>query len=90
MIATGVGGTSRIVTSSVVKVFCMSLLLALSRGPKAACHGSQSGDFRNDEGDCPNRCRKARAVDVIQHPLHPGMVVLKRRLHRSVLRGSTN
>jgi hypothetical protein len=27
---------------------------------------------------------------VIQHPLHPGMVVLKRRLHRSVLRGSTN
>src|SRR4029079_1081588 len=30
MIATGVGGTSRIVTSSVVKVFCMSLLLALS------------------------------------------------------------
>jgi hypothetical protein len=61
MIATGVGGTSRIVTSSVVKVFCMSLLLALSRGPKAASHGSQSGDFRNDEGDCPNRCRKARA-----------------------------
>jgi len=27
-------------------------------------------------------------VDVIQHPLHPGMVALKRRLHRSVLRGS--
>jgi sulfite reductase beta subunit-like hemoprotein len=23
----------------------------------------------------------------IQHPLHPGMVVSKRRLHRSVLRG---
>ena len=61
MIATGVGSTSRIVTSSVVKVFCMSLLLALSRGPKAASHGSQSGDFRNDDGDCPNRCRKARA-----------------------------
>ena len=44
-----------------VKVFCMSLLLALSRCPKATSHGSQSGDFRNDEGDCPNRCRKARA-----------------------------
>jgi hypothetical protein len=29
-------------------------------------------------------------VYVIQHPLHPGMVVLKRRLHRSVLRGSTS
>src|ERR1700759_372290 len=61
MIATRVGATSRIVTSSVVKVLGMSLLLALSRGPKAANHGSQSGDFRNDEGDCPSRCRKARA-----------------------------
>jgi hypothetical protein len=30
------------------------------------------------------------SVDVIQHPLHPGMVVSKRRLHRSVLRGSTS
>lgn len=29
-------------------------------------------------------------VDVIEHPLHPGMVVLKRRRHRSVLRGSTS
>src|SRR5690348_6863033 len=29
-------------------------------------------------------------IDVIQHPLHPGMVVLKPRLHRSVLRGSTS
>jgi hypothetical protein len=29
-------------------------------------------------------------VYVIQRPLHPGMVVLKRRLHRSVLRGSTS
>ena len=29
-------------------------------------------------------------VDMIQHPLHPGMVVLKRRLHRSVLRGGVN
>src|ERR1044072_6303652 len=29
-------------------------------------------------------------VYVIQHPLHPGMVVLKRRLHRSVIRGSTS
>src|ERR1700754_4284138 len=28
-------------------------------------------------------------VDVIQHPLHPGMVALQRRLHGSVLRGST-
>ena len=45
MIATGVGGTSRTVTSSVVKVFCMSLFLALSRGPKAASHGSQSGEL---------------------------------------------
>jgi len=27
---------------------------------------------------------------VIQHPLHPGMVVLKRRLHPSVLRGGTS
>src|SRR4051812_5685411 len=61
MIATRVGGTSRIVTSLVVKIFCMSLLLALSRGPKAASHGSQSGDFRKDDDDCPNRCRKARA-----------------------------
>ena len=26
----------------------------------------------------------------IQHPLHPGMVVSKRRLHRSVLRGGTS
>src|SRR5215218_4619049 len=61
MIATLVGCTSRIITSSGVKVFRISLLLALSRGPKAASHGSQSGDFRNDDGDCPNRCRKARA-----------------------------
>jgi hypothetical protein len=29
-------------------------------------------------------------VYVIQHPLHPGMVALKRRLHRSVIRGSTS
>jgi hypothetical protein len=29
-------------------------------------------------------------VYVIQHPLHPGMEVLKRRLHLSVLRGSTS
>jgi hypothetical protein len=29
-------------------------------------------------------------VDVIQHPLHPGMVVLQRRFHPSVLRGGTN
>ena len=26
-------------------------------------------------------------VDIIQHPLHPGMIVLKRRLHRPFLRG---
>src|SRR3954463_15954249 len=49
-IATLVGCTSRIVTSSELKVFCMILLLALSRGPKAASHGSQSGDFRNEDG----------------------------------------
>ena len=29
-------------------------------------------------------------VDVIQHPLHPGMVVVKRRLHRPVLRGDAS
>ena len=29
-------------------------------------------------------------VDMIQHPLHPGMVVLNSRLHRSGLRGSTS
>ncbi|GAA3110317.1 hypothetical protein GCM10010520_63470 [Rhizobium viscosum] len=29
-------------------------------------------------------------VYVIQHPLHPGMVVSKRRLHGSVLRGRAN
>src|SRR6185295_14126069 len=42
-------------------ILCPSASMALSRGQKAASHGSQSGDFRNDEGDCPNRCRKARA-----------------------------
>src|SRR5436305_1842255 len=64
MIATRVGDTSRIVTSAGLKVFCMSLLLALSKGPKAASHGSQSGDVRNDDGDCPNRCRKARGEGI--------------------------
>ncbi|ULR46879.1 hypothetical protein [Rhizobium sp. K102] len=29
-------------------------------------------------------------VYVIQHPLHAGMVVLKRRLHHPVLRGGTS
>jgi hypothetical protein len=29
-------------------------------------------------------------VYVIQHPLHPGMVILKRRLHRPFLRGGTS
>ena len=29
-------------------------------------------------------------VDVIQHPLHPGMVVGKRRFHRPVLRGDAS
>jgi hypothetical protein len=29
-------------------------------------------------------------VDVVQHPLHPGMIVLKRRPHRSFLRGHAN
>lgn len=29
-------------------------------------------------------------VDVIQHPLHSGMVVFKRRLHRVFLRGNTS
>ena len=29
-------------------------------------------------------------VDVTQHPLHPGMVVFKRRLHRLLLRGDTS
>ena len=29
-------------------------------------------------------------VNVIQHPLHPGMVVVNRRLHRPVLRGGAS
>ena len=29
-------------------------------------------------------------VDVVQHPLHPGMVALKRRLYHSVLRGGAS
>jgi hypothetical protein len=28
-------------------------------------------------------------VNVVQHPLHPGMVVFERRLHRRILRGDT-
>ena len=39
----------------------MILLLAELSGPKAASHGSQSGDFRKRDGDCANLCRKARA-----------------------------
>jgi hypothetical protein len=48
-------------------------------------------------GECRNAAHRFQIqitvqmlVYVGQHPLHPGMVVLKRRLHRPFLRGGTS
>src|SRR5690606_30388365 len=59
--ATGASATSRMVTSFSSNMICMALFLALSKGPKAQNHEDQSGNFRNDDGDCVSHCLKARA-----------------------------
>ena len=48
------------------------------------------GECRNTAHSFQVQITVQMLVYVVQHPLHPGMVVLKRRLHRPFLRGGTS
>jgi hypothetical protein len=125
MIATRVGGTSRIITSSLPKGagkgvrrivtgihryvrdalgvgVGQPVRSALHTGKlDIAMHGQPDGGHElavemvfRERRDAAQRFQAQipieMPVDVVQHPLHSGMVVFKRRLHRLLLRGDTS